>query len=67
MLLFCFFRQSKHQLTEMHTKLTNYKENKIILKENLNSEKHRADHNENKLKGIDYFFLLTFFYRVIKK
>merc|ERR1719489_702702 len=48
--------QSKHQLTEMHTKLTNYKENKIILKETLNSEKHRADHNENKLKELQQMF-----------
>ena len=55
MLSFYFFRQSKHQLTEMHTKLTNYKENKSILKENLNSEKQRADHNENKLKGVVFF------------
>ena len=64
MLLFYFFRQSKHQLTEMHTKLTNYKENKSILKENLNSEKQRADHNENKLKGIVFSF--NFFYSIIE-
>ena len=48
----------------MHTKLTNYKENKSILKENLNSEKQRADHNENKLKGI--VFLLTFFIELLR-
>jgi len=48
--------QSKHQLTEMHNKLTNYKENKNILKENLNSEKQRADHNENKLKELQQMF-----------